>query len=111
LLYGVRYLKDNRLLPAGFDKSSADADVAVQGEALGDPDFGGGGDRVRYRLGVSGGAGLTVEAELLFQSIGYRWAENLTAFPAVETDRFVGYYRDSIEGAAVRLASAMSRLN
>ena len=105
LLYGVRYIKDNRLLPAGFDKAAASADVAVVGEALADADFMAGGDRVRYRVPVAAAGTLAIEAELMFQSIGFRWAENLTAYPAFETERFVAYYRDTIEGAAVRLAS------
>jgi hypothetical protein len=50
LLTAVRYLKDNRLLPRGFDKASANADVAVQGGAASDADFTGGGDRVRYSV-------------------------------------------------------------
>ena len=43
-----RYLKDNRLLPHGFDKRTAEPDIAVHGAALDDPDFTGAGDRVRY---------------------------------------------------------------
>ena len=105
LLFGVRYVKDNRLLPAGFDKSGAAEDVAVRGEALADADFAAGGDRVRYRLPVAADGILEVEAELMFQSIGYRWAANLEAYAADETDRFGAYYRDTISGAAVRLAS------
>jgi len=31
--------EDNRLLPDGFDKRTADADIAVVGEALNDPAF------------------------------------------------------------------------
>ena len=30
----LRYVKDNRLLPEGFDKRSAPKDVAVHGDAL-----------------------------------------------------------------------------
>jgi hypothetical protein len=107
LLRGVRYIKDNRLLPRGFDKTTAPADVAVHGEAAADASFAAGGDRLRYRveLGNAGGRELHVAVELLYQTIGYRWAENLKDYPAVETDRFVEYYRDSIEGAAERLAS------
>ena len=48
LLRGVRYLKDNRLLPDGFDKGTVDEAVAVQGVAAADADFTGRGDRVRY---------------------------------------------------------------
>ena len=45
LLWGVEYIKDNRLLPRGFDKASASEAVAVKGAALGDEDFVGGADR------------------------------------------------------------------
>ena len=106
LLSGVSYIKDNRLLPRGFDKPLAADAIAVRGGAEADPDFVAGGDRVRYRISVDSGASLTVEAELLYQSIGYRWADNLTEYSAPETDRFVRYYRETIDGAAVRLAGA-----
>jgi hypothetical protein len=105
LLYGVAYIKDNRLLPAGFDKQSVSEDIAVRGTALGDEDFLAGGDRIRYRLALDSRGPLTVTAELLYQSIGYRWAENLAGYSTTETDRFVGFYRETIEGSAVRLAA------
>jgi hypothetical protein len=41
-------VKDNRLLPRGFDKSSASDDIAVRGQAAADADFGAGGNRVSY---------------------------------------------------------------
>ncbi len=78
LLTASRYLKDNRLLPAGFDPTKASPDVAVTGEAAADPDFSGGGDRVRYRIAVPPGSGpYAVRVSLLYQPIGYRWARNL----------------------------------
>ncbi len=40
ILTGIRYLKDNRLIPAGFDKRTADRETAGVGAALHDPDFG-----------------------------------------------------------------------
>lgn len=105
LLYGVRYIKDNRLLPVGFDKHAVGGDVAVTGSALEDDDFTAGGDRVRYRLDIGAAGEVTITASLLFQPIGYRWAENLTNYSSDETDRFVGYYRETIGGSAVTLAA------
>ena len=39
LLTGVRFIKDNRLLPRGFDKATAENDIAVVGAASQDSDF------------------------------------------------------------------------
>ncbi len=112
LLRGERYAKDNRLLPHGFDKATADADVAVHGDAAQDPDFVGGGDRVSYQvdLGRERASALHVEVSLLYQSIGFRWADNLRAYDAAETQRFVRYYAESAAGSAIPLASAAARL-
>ena len=106
LLFGSRYVKDNRLLPAGFDKATASADIAVQGGASSDGDFTGAGDRVRYsvELGDAGGD-LVVEVELLYQTIAFRWAQNLNRHTAPEIDRFVGYYDDTAGESPVVLAS------
>ncbi|MCU0257369.1 MAG: hypothetical protein MUF60_11585 [Vicinamibacterales bacterium] len=107
LLWGVRYVKDNRLLPRGFDKATAPADVAVHGEALADADFAAGGDRVRYAVQVpETGGPFRLEAELRYQSIGYRWAENLRAFDAPEPARFVKYYEAMAPVSSVVLARA-----
>ena len=106
LLYGVRYIKDNRLLPSGFDKDSASWEIAVLGAAVDDGNFVDGGDRVDYRVDVAGADGeITVSVELLFQSIGFRWADNLRDYDAAETNRFVGYYEESASSSAVTLAS------
>jgi hypothetical protein len=108
LLRGVTYAKDNRLLPRGFDKASADAEVAVHGDALQDQDFVAGGDRVRYRvdLGRAPAGAVHVKAELMYQAVGYRWAENLRAYDAPEIQRFVRYYSETIAGTSVSLAHA-----
>jgi hypothetical protein len=108
LLRGVRYAKDNRLLPRGFEKSTAAADVAVHGEAATDADFVAGGDRVRYRvsLGAAARAPLRVVVELNYQSIGYRWADNLRGYDADETRRFVRFYDDNAAASASLLARA-----
>ncbi len=107
LLTAVRYVKDNRLLPLGFDKATADEDVAVQGAAADDPDFTGGADRIRYAVDLAGARGpFTVEAELWYQPIAYRWAHNLEQQPAAETDRFVRYYDSLAQASGTVLARA-----
>ena len=111
LLRGVRYAKDNRLLPSGFDKASAPADVAVRGRAAADTDFRADGDDVRYRIPIQEGVrAATVSVRLLFQTIGYRWADNLRAYDARETNRFVGYYEAHAADSAVVLATAEAHL-
>jgi hypothetical protein len=106
LLSALRYVKDNRLLPAGFDKASAAADIAVHGDAARDADFAAGGDRVRYRIDVGSRAGpFRVSATLRFQPIGYRWAENLATYQASETQRFARYYDAMARASATSLAS------
>ena len=107
LLSAVRYVKDNRLLPQGFEKASAGEDIAVRGEALTDVDFQAGGDRVRYFLPIAQGlAAVTVTAELWFQPIGYRWAYNLRQYDTPETRRFVRYFEETSTASAVLVASA-----
>jgi len=79
LLRGVAYLKDNRLLPKGFDKANAPNDVKVIGDASTDEDFVGGSDQVTYKLASLTDSGYTVEAELLHQPLSYASAVALFA--------------------------------
>ena len=93
LLRGAIYLKDNRLLPSGFEKDEVSDDIGVCGKALDDLDFQGGSDSIHYQVSIDPTAGpFTVTAELLYQSIGYRWAQNLGRFDASEPQRFLSYY-------------------
>ena len=107
LLRGVRYVKDNRILPRGFDKATASDDVAVRGGAKDDPDFVAGSDRIRYRITLPGNttSALSIDVALLYQSIGYRWAENLRAYDARETQRFVRYYAETAAASSVSIAT------
>jgi hypothetical protein len=109
LLSGVRYLKDNRLLPKGFDKQTADDDIAVVGKALSDPGFTGGGHRIHYSAALGTATGpFTVETELWYQPIGYRWANNLKPYGARadESRRFTGYFDSMQSETAIALARA-----
>jgi hypothetical protein len=105
LLFGLRYAKDNRILPRGFDKATADPDVAVAGDAATDPGFGSGAARTRYSIDVSHAAGpYRVGVELWYQPIGFRWAQNLRLRPSEEGERFLRYYEEMGNVSAIVLA-------
>jgi len=106
LLSATQYLKDNRLLPRGFDKTTAAAEIGVYGQAKADADFVGGGDRVHYRIPASASGPLTFEVELRYQTIAYRWAQNLERYDAPEPKRFLSYYSATADGSSVLVATA-----
>lgn len=112
LAAAVGYLKDNRLLPAGFQKQNADQDIAVVGDAVDDPNFTDAGDSVHYSVALGNAEGpFQVEAELWYQPIGFRWAHNLAAYDAPETRRIVGYYESTPSATALVLARAQAASN
>jgi hypothetical protein len=86
LLRGKEYLKDNRILPPGFNKASAPADVRVAGAAASDSNFIGGSDQISYQIGGLPVGNYTVKAELVYQTLSHAYAEDLfsdTATPEV----------------------------
>jgi len=102
LLTAVRFIKDNRLLPRGFDKRAVEQEIAPQGEAVNDADFIGGGDKTRYSIAVGNAQGpFQVEADLWFQPISYRWATNLKSYGAKEPERFTRYYESMAQGSGL----------
>jgi hypothetical protein len=105
LLTAVRFIKDNRLLPRGFDKATAEADIAVRGDALGDADFAASGDRIRYSIEIARDSGpFEIQARLYYQPISFRWARNLQLYESAETKRFVSYFNSMSAGSAELLA-------
>jgi hypothetical protein len=106
LLTATQYLKDNRLLPRGFDKTTAAAEIGVYGEAVTDPDFTGAGDRVRYRIAVPSTGPFAVEVELRYQSIAFRWARTLDRYDAPETKRFAAYFSATASASSVVIATS-----
>ena len=107
LALGVGYLKDNRLLPSGFRKETADKDIAVVGDAADDPNFTDAGDLVRYSIPLGDAQGpFHIDAELWYQPIGFRWAHNLIPYQAAETRRLIGYYESMSSDTAIVLARA-----
>jgi hypothetical protein len=107
LLRGTAYIKDNRLLPRGFDKATAPPDIAVRGPAQQDPDFVAESDRVRYVVDTAGRNGpYSVVASLRYQPISYRWAQNLRAYDTNETRRFVRWYDEMASSSSHLVTSA-----
>jgi len=106
LLSGLRYIKDNRILPDGFNKHTAKPDIAVHGNAVEDQNFADGKDQVRYLIHLDGAKGpFKIYAELWYQPIGYRWAQNLKDRQTPETDRFVSFYNAMSSHSALMLAA------
>jgi hypothetical protein len=93
LLRAAGYVKDNRLLPSGFDKDNVSDDVQVAGAAMLDDDFIGGSDVVTYRISDIGSTNLTVTAELQYQALSYGHLQNLFEDNELEqVDRFQRMY-------------------
>ena len=110
LLRAARYAKDNRLLPLGFDKGTAGADIAVVGGAATDDNFMGGSDRISYKVDLDGADGpFTVSAKLLYQSIGHRFAHAVMQHDGEEVRQFRRFY-ESAEMAPVVIANATQRV-
>jgi hypothetical protein len=107
LLSAVGYVKENRLLPHGFEKTTATAEIAVHGDALTDQGFTDHGQHLHYSVDVGDATGpFEIQVELLYQPIGYRWAKNLQSFDTVETRRFTGYFDAAGSSTATMLAKA-----
>ncbi|MHC5110914.1 MAG: multiheme c-type cytochrome [Planctomycetota bacterium] len=112
LLRAATYAKNNRLLPAGLSKQEAmDAgDIAVAGGATSDDDFVAGSDQVRYAIDTMGHSGpFTVTAKLLYQSISFRFAEELVAEEGEQIDRFRKLF-DAADKAPSLIAEATTTI-
>lgn len=90
LMGANRYLKDNRLLPSGYDPLRAVESIWVRGGALDDLDFLAGGDRIQYSMDLGSAAGpFTVGVELLYQTISPRWLADLEQLDHQLATRFL----------------------
>ncbi len=101
LLRGSVYLKDNRLLPNGFNKSTAPEDIAVAGRAMNDNDFIGGSDQIAYRVSGLAAATYTVRAELVYQTIAYGFVRDLFEDNSAEVNDFKKMYNESSSKSSV----------
>lgn len=99
LLRAAEYLKDNRIPPVGFDKSSIPDDIAVRGAALADDNFNNGSDSVTYRITVPYTGYYTVYVELQFQTLAYGFIQDLFLD---ETNTEVARFKQLYDGASLR---------
>jgi hypothetical protein len=103
LLRCYSYAKDNRLLPAGFDKAGASVDIAVYGEAADDEDFTGGADQITYDIDLAGATGsMDITVELLYQTVSYPFIVDLAKDETDLVNQFMVMY-DPAENAPLRL--------
>lgn len=93
LLRAAAYAKDNRLVPPGTPKADLPMDIAVYGEAASDSNFDNGADTISYQIDVSGAEGpFTLTAELLYETLSYRFIQDLVEDETSLTKRFETYY-------------------
>jgi len=95
LLRASDYVKDNRLLPNGFNKQAAPSDVKVAGSAFSDANFTGGSDDIRYNLSGLVADNYSVTVELVYQTLAYGFAQDLFKDSAKEVVDFKRLYNAS----------------
>jgi hypothetical protein len=108
LLRADTYVKDNRLMPWRSEKTAPWEDIAVWGDAFNDEDFQGGGDSIQFIVAIGDSQGpYTITLEMLYQSVGFRWAENMRGIEGEEVERFLRFY-DAVPNVPVVVASLTS---
>jgi len=88
LLRGARYVKDNRILPAGFDKQTAPSDIRVHGNAMEDANFTAGADQIRYQISGLSEVSYQIEASLIYQPLARGFANDLFQDNSDEVQNF-----------------------
>lgn len=97
LLLASQYLKDNRLLPDGFDKDNAADTVQVYGDAKRDSDFLAGSDTITYQVNKLTGDEYHVLVELRDQSMAFPFLKDL--FEDNDDDKVADFERMYLDPA------------
>ena len=105
LLRANDYAKDNRLLPTGFDKTTASDDIKVAGLAQNDSSFVGGSDSLNYSITVPSGGQYYVLVELNYQPLAYGHIQDL--FKSVELKE-VDEFKTMFDGTALKAETIAS---
>lgn len=93
LLESAQYLKDNRVLPKGFDKYTVPDDVGVYGLAKTDDNFTQGQDSLRYQIDVSqfNSNYFTIDINFNYQPVAYSFLQDLFTDESTAVERFKAY--------------------
>ena len=111
LLRATQFVKDNRLLPRGFDKATARRrSPSTDGAAA---------TRTSRTAAIACAMSSTprragpydVTVELWYQPIAFRWAKNLEGYDAPEPRRFVSYFDSMASGSSVVVAKATVKVD
>ena len=95
LVRSKSFLKDNRILPLGFDKNKATRETQIAGEAKTDNNFTGGSDEIEFQLPKLTGNSYEISAELVHQPLSFAYALDLFAGSAKEITEFKAMYNKS----------------
>lgn len=107
LMRSSGYIKDNRLLPYGFNKRSASNDIKVYGRAEQDSNFNAGKDEITYRIKTGKSLGpYTVTARLLYTPLSYAFAKDLRRDEHLPLVKRFRHYYDKTDKSAVTVAIA-----
>lgn len=107
LMRGSAYIKDNRLLPYGFNKRSASNDIKVYGHAEQDNNFKAGSDEITYRIkAAKNGGPYTVTARLLYTPVSYAFAKDLRRDEHLPLVKRFRHYYDKTDKSPVTVAIA-----
>lgn len=90
------WLKDNRLLPLGYNSRGPDSHYTNPVGVEGDEDFVGGGDVTRYELPLPEGlelTGATLQVRLVYQTLGARFMRGLFQSDTAEVAAFKTMYQ------------------
>lgn len=91
LLRAAEYGKDNRILPKGWKSDAPDAHDIEPAGVGSDADFVGGQDTLRLEIAVPASGALTLEVEVLHQTLSWRYADELFRFRTPEVVTFAEY--------------------
>ena len=112
LLNAATYAKDNRLLPAGFDKNTATDTVKPDAASLSDSNFIAASDEVNYKFTPGGTAPYKVTVELNYQTTAYQYTQDL--LKDAGKHEFIDIYKQVLSTSKIpkeTIATATSDIN